>query len=102
MVLEEVPLVGRFLGGAVLKWQRKALGEPHSWLGAGVRWKLLSTVSLVSVLLWVSLLLTTPGDPPVRCCKRQCLFAKSRQPPLGYIFLLFPSGSLSLWNSFKR
>lgn len=58
---------GSFFGGYFTEMAEKALGEACSWLGAGVRWKLLSTISFVPVFLWVSLSLITPGYSPVWC-----------------------------------
>lgn len=79
---------------------KKAFGEPCSWLGAGVRWELLS----MSPCLGGTLLLTTLGPPPPQCGvgRGWHLFAESGQLPLGYFFPLFAADSLSLSNSFKH
>lgn len=39
---------GSFFWGCFAEMAEKALGERCSWLGTGVRWKLLSTVSFVN------------------------------------------------------
>lgn len=58
--LAGVPLAGGFGRGAFGGLVKKAFGEPCSWLGAGVRWELLS----MSPCLGGTLLLTTLGPPP--------------------------------------
>lgn len=94
-------------------WQRRRLSASPAWLGAGVRWELLSVMSFVHVSLLGGVPLVDPLGTPhpqhgvllERKGRRGWpwhLFAESGGLPLGYFSPLFPADSLSVSNSFKH
>lgn len=80
--------------------KEKAVGEPCSRLGAGVRREVLSMMSFLRVSLPGGVpLVDRSGIPPIQHQKGQRLFAENGWLPLGYFFPLLAADSLSLSNS---